>query len=60
MITTALVSDPMPNIPWEPKPGNFAGVVWRHSNNPIVDVNPFPKARGVYNSCVIPWEDKFI
>ena len=55
MITTALVSDPMPNIPWEPKPENFSGVAWRHSNNPIVDVNPFPKARGVYNSCVIPW-----
>ncbi len=57
---TILISDPMPNMPWEPKPENHKGLVWRHSKNPIVDVNPFPKARGVYNSCVLPWEDKFI
>jgi beta-1,4-mannooligosaccharide/beta-1,4-mannosyl-N-acetylglucosamine phosphorylase len=57
---TALIGDPLPNIPWEPKPDNFKGIVWRHSTNPIVDVNPFPKARGVYNSSVIPWEGKFI
>ncbi|TVQ22124.1 MAG: hypothetical protein EA383_16120 [Spirochaetaceae bacterium] len=58
--TTALVSEPLPNIPWEEKPAGFRGLVWRHSTNPIVDINPFPKARGVYNSCVVPWKDGYI
>jgi beta-1,4-mannooligosaccharide/beta-1,4-mannosyl-N-acetylglucosamine phosphorylase len=57
---TALIGEALPNIPWEPKPKNCTGVVWRHSTNPVVDINPFPKARGVYNSCVLPWEGKFI
>lgn len=57
---TALIADPMPNMPWEQKPANCKAVVWRHSKNPIVDINPFPKARGVYNSCVLPWEGKYI
>jgi len=57
---TVLISDPIENMPWEPKPANCKGIVWRHTTNPIVDVNPFPKARSVYNSCVIPWKGKFI
>ena len=57
---TALVDEPLPNMPWEEKPDGCNGIIWRHSTNPIVDTNPFPKARGVYNSCVVPWEDRFI
>ena len=57
---TALVSEPLPNLPWEEKPGSCKGLIWRHSANPIVGINPFPRARGVYNSCVVPWGDHFI
>ena len=42
---TALISDPLPNIPWEEKPDNCNRIIWRHSTNPIVDINPFTNAR---------------
>ena len=57
---TALIADPLPNIPWEPKPENCKEVIWRHSQNPIIDLHPFANARSVYNSCVMPWKDGFI
>ena len=57
---TALIGEELPNIPWESKPANCKEVVWRHSTNPIIDLHPMPKARSVFNSCVIPWEDGFI
>lgn len=57
---TILIADPLPNMPWEPKPDNCKEVVWRDSRNPIIDLHPFPKARSIYNSCVIPWNDGFI
>jgi beta-1,4-mannooligosaccharide/beta-1,4-mannosyl-N-acetylglucosamine phosphorylase len=57
---TALIANALPNIPWEPKPAGCKEVVWRHSRNPVIDLHPFAKARSVYNSCVVPWEDGFI
>lgn len=57
---TALIADAVPNMPWEPKPANCKEVVWRHSTNPIIDLHPMPKARSVFNSCVMPWKDGFI
>lgn len=56
---TALISEALPNIPWEPKPDNCKEVVWRHSGNPVIDLHPFPKGRSAYNSCVVPWEGSF-
>ena len=60
LVKTALIADALPKMPWEPKPAGCKEVVWRHSANPIIDLHPFPKARSVFNSCVIPWDDGFI
>lgn len=60
MTKTALIGESIPNMPWEPKPENFEGLIWRYSKNPIININPFPNARGVYNSCILPWENEFI
>lgn len=57
---TALVGDALPNIPWEPKPNGCREIIWRHSGNPIIDLHPFPNARSVYNSSVVPWKGGFI
>jgi beta-1,4-mannooligosaccharide/beta-1,4-mannosyl-N-acetylglucosamine phosphorylase len=57
---TLIVGDALPNIPWQPKPAGAHGVVWRHSDNPVIDLHPFPKARSVYNSCVVPWKNGFV
>ena len=48
------------NIPWQDKPEGYDGVLWRHSENPIIRRNPTPKTARVFNSSIIPYEDGFI
>ncbi len=55
-----IIGDPLPNIPWENKPAGNREVMWRHSGNPIINLHPFPKARSIYNSSVVPFGDSFI
>jgi beta-1,4-mannooligosaccharide/beta-1,4-mannosyl-N-acetylglucosamine phosphorylase len=55
-----IYSDPIPNLPWQPKPDGCPDVVWRYDANPITDRRPLPQATGIYNSAVIPFEGKFI
>ncbi len=54
-----LVGDPLPNIPWQPRPAGSAEVLWRHPGNPVIGPHPFPQARSVYNSCVVPFGEGF-
>lgn len=55
-----IVGDPLKNIPWQPRPAGFRGVVWRHDGNPIIHWNPSKRAARVFNSAVVPYEDGFI
>lgn len=56
----AIVSgDPLPNIPWEPKPANCPHVVWRYSRNPVIPRDLFPGANSIFNSAVVPYKGKF-
>lgn len=55
-----MIGDALPNIPWQEKPKGYAGVVWRHTENPIIDWNPTPKTGRIFNSAVIPYEDGFV
>ena len=48
------------NIPWEEKPADVIGPVWRYSKNPVIDRNPNPSLSRVFNSALTPWEDGFI
>jgi beta-1,4-mannooligosaccharide/beta-1,4-mannosyl-N-acetylglucosamine phosphorylase len=54
-----IIGDALPNIPWEEKPKGHPEVVWRHSGNPIIDINPVPCAQSIYNSAVIPFNGEF-
>src|SRR3954471_7397643 len=57
---TAVVGGaPLPNIPWQPRPANESGVVWRYSNNPVIPRNLFPTANSIFNSAVVPFRGKF-
>jgi beta-1,4-mannooligosaccharide/beta-1,4-mannosyl-N-acetylglucosamine phosphorylase len=55
-----VIAPALPNIPWQDRPANCDTYIWRHNANPIIGRRPFPGARSVYNSAVVPFEGKFI
>lgn len=55
-----MLADNLPNIPWQEKPANAAGPVWRYSENPIIGRNPLKGVARIFNSAVVPYEGKFI
>jgi beta-1,4-mannooligosaccharide/beta-1,4-mannosyl-N-acetylglucosamine phosphorylase len=50
----------LPNIPFEERPNGCDSPIWRYSNNPIINRNPFENASRVFNSAVIPYKGEFI
>ena len=60
MSEVKMFTNPLPNIPWEEKPADCAGPVWRYSMNPIIDRNPLKGVARIFNSAVVPYEGKFI
>ncbi len=50
----------LPNIPWQEKPADCIGPVWRYQNNPIIDRNPMPGVARIFNSAVLPYNGEFI
>lgn len=55
-----IIGETLANLPWEEKPTNCKTVLWRHSQNPVIDINPIPCAQSIYNSAVIPYEGEFV
>ena len=49
----------LPNIPWQDKPKDWWLPVWRYSENPVIDRNPFPGMGRILNSAVVPFNGKF-
>lgn len=60
MSNVKILSNNLPNIPWQEKPENYAGPVWRYSENPIIDRNPLPGVARIFNSAVVPYNGEFI
>lgn len=50
----------LPNMPWQDRPSGCTDVLWRHTENPIIDWNPTPKSARAFNSAVIPYNGTFI
>lgn len=50
----------LPNIPWQERPADYVGPVWRYTENPIIDRNPFPGVARIFNSAVVPYQGEFI
>jgi beta-1,4-mannooligosaccharide/beta-1,4-mannosyl-N-acetylglucosamine phosphorylase len=55
-----LICPALPNMPWQDKPENCTGPVWRHTENPIINRNPVPNVARIFNSAVMPYEDGFV
>nr|WP_307992878.1 glycoside hydrolase family 130 protein [uncultured Niameybacter sp.] len=55
-----IISDALPNMPWQERPENVDEPVWRYSENPIIKRNPIKKVARIFNSAVVPYEEGFI
>jgi beta-1,4-mannooligosaccharide/beta-1,4-mannosyl-N-acetylglucosamine phosphorylase len=60
MSKVKMITDNLPNIPWQEKPENSVGPLWRYSENPIIGRNPFPGVARIFNSAVVPYQGEFI
>lgn len=49
----------MKEIPWQERPANSKEVLWRYTENPIVDRSAVPNANSIFNSAVVPYKDGF-
>ena len=47
------------NIPWQKKPNNCKNILWRYSENPIIERDAIPTSNSIFNSAVVPFEDGF-
>jgi beta-1,4-mannooligosaccharide/beta-1,4-mannosyl-N-acetylglucosamine phosphorylase len=47
------------DIPWEERPSDEGGVVWRSSHNPIIKRNHIPRSNSIFNSAVVRYGDGF-
>lgn len=55
-----LLCDALPNIPWQNKPQDAVGPMWRFTENPIIHRNPIPGVARVFNSAVVPYDGTYV
>ncbi|MBN2442132.1 MAG: glycoside hydrolase family 130 protein [Spirochaetales bacterium] len=46
-------------MPWQEKPAGCNNVVWRYSENPIIQRDAIPSSNSIFNSAVVPYNGKF-
>lgn len=54
-----IFAETLPNIPWQEKPQGYSLPIWRYTQNPIIDRNPFPGMARIFNSAVVPFNGAF-
>ena len=60
MSNVKLLCDSLPNIPWQERPADCAGPLWRYTENPIIGRDPLPGVARIFNSAVVPYQGAFI
>ena len=55
------MSEPKNNakMPWQDRPEGCTNVVWRYSENPVIDRYSIPSSNSIFNSAVVPFGDGF-
>ncbi|MBN1952144.1 MAG: glycoside hydrolase family 130 protein [Bacteroidales bacterium] len=59
-MSKTIIGNDLPNIPWEERAAGDTSILWRYSNNPLIDWNPTPSTARIYNSAVLPLDGEFI
>lgn len=54
-----IIGSELDNIPWEDKPSGCKDVVWRSSLNPVIPRNLTSSSNSIFNSAVVPFQNKF-
>ena len=54
-----IIGKALPNTPWENRPEGCTDVVWRYSQNPIVQRDAIPCSNSIFNSAVVPFNGEF-
>ena len=44
-------------MPWEERPAGCKDVMWRYSENPVIDRYHIPSSNSIFNSAVVPFKD---
>ncbi|MNJ49194.1 Beta-1,4-mannooligosaccharide phosphorylase [compost metagenome] len=60
MTEVHIIGEKLANMPWQNKPEGAIGPVWRHSDNPVITRNPAKGIARIFNSAVVPFEDRFV
>ncbi len=55
-----IVGDALPNIPWEDKPKDAKGIIWRSPKNPIIPRDLIKTSNSIFNSAVVPYKGEFV
>lgn len=55
-----IIAKELANIPFQEKPKDCTSPIWRYSSNPIIQMNPFPRASRVFNSAVVSFKGEFV
>lgn len=58
-MSVRVIGEPLPNIPWEERPADVRGVVWRSRRNPIIPRDAIACANSIFNSAVVPYQEGF-
>ncbi len=56
---TKLIAQPLPDMPWEDRPGNCTEVLWRYSANPVIPGTLNHNSNSIYNSGIVPFENGY-
>ena len=46
-------------MPWEERPAGCKDVMWRYSENPVIDRYHIPSSNSIFNSAVVPFKDGY-
>ena len=46
-------------MPWEERPAGYKDVMWRYSENPVIDRYHIPSSNSIFNSAVVPFKDGY-
>lgn len=46
-------------IPWQERPVGNADIVWRYTDNPIINRDHIPSSNSIFNSAVVPFGEGF-
>lgn len=55
-----IIGESIPNIPWQERPADAVGPIWRYSENPVIRRNPCENVARIFNSSVATFNGRFV